>query len=188
MLVLQHCLTDQDDEVRDRVVFSLNLLEAEKRAAGGPPSSLKVLSTKEFNIPLGVLEKMLLQARRRKEPIVLKAVKEASATAAPGGAAGGKADSMSPGVGTTGDAAAQKGMAAVAAARGTEPVVPAAWQKIPPLAALGAPLTSGRAVELTGTTSAEYRIACVKHAFAEHVVFEVRCSYAVFALKCLDLD
>ena len=55
-------------------------------------------------------------------------------------------------------------------------------EKVPALAAFGPLFKSSRPVELTESET-EYVVACIKHVFAQHVVFQVRSSI-VPAVPC----
>ena len=46
-------------------------------------------------------------------------------------------------------------------------------ESLPQFASFGPVFRSSKRVELTETDVAEYVVSCVKHTFAEHVVFQV---------------
>jgi coatomer protein complex subunit gamma len=75
----------------------------------------------------------------------------------------------------------QAAQAAALAATGANPqqIYAAAMEKVPELAILGNIIKSSKPVELTESET-EYVVTCVKHIFAQHIVFQVRVVAMIF--------
>jgi coatomer subunit gamma len=72
------------------------------------------------------------------------------------------------------DGISQQATASAAISAGMDPqrVYAQAMERIPQLAALGKAFKSSKPVELTESET-EYVVACVKHVFPQHIVFQV---------------
>ena len=170
IVLLNRCLTDNDDEVRDRAIFYINMLRQEAALA-------KHLINQKQPAPLYQLEGSLLAYLQRPNPSHpfslqkdLIAVGEDPDTvqAAAAGAANPSLASSSPS-----QTSAQAPTSAAAAANGGEPVNPhlELLRSIPELASLGAIFKSCSAVSLTEAES-EYVVTVIKHILPAHVVFQ----------------
>jgi len=160
IVLLKRCLNDNDDEVRDRVVYYLNVLQGEQRQAedliladvpaplAQLEASLNAYLKSAPKAPFSV-KKHLVEVPKEEEIKEAALVEEAAAPAA-------------------------SGIAAVAAAA-KAPVVTNPYldliNSIPEFAALGPLFKSSAPVQVTEEES-EYQVSCVKHVFAEHVLFQ----------------
>ena len=171
VVLLNRCLTDNDDEVRDRAVFYVNLLTKETQLA-------RQLVNSKQQTPLFQMQQSLLAFLQRPgaaaaAPFSLhkdlvdvgedpESAEEraAAASAAPSAATAQSAAS----------AATPAGSAAAASAESINPHLEL-LRSIPELAALGAIFKSCAPVSLTEAES-EYVVVCIKHILPQHVVFQ----------------
>lgn len=161
-VLLRRCLTDNDDEVRDRVVYYLNLLEGDKKYLESSlreeiPVSLRQL---EFSLnaylkqqqktPFNIKKHIVDLPPEEKESKEKAAVEEkksadtATAVASPT-PTNGKVSLINPYL--------------------------EILSSIPDFAAYGPLFKSCKAVQITEEES-EYQVSCVKHIFPNHIVFQ----------------
>uniref|UniRef100_A0A7S1GAC4 Coatomer subunit gamma n=1 Tax=Bicosoecida sp. CB-2014 TaxID=1486930 RepID=A0A7S1GAC4_9STRA len=161
--LLARSLHDEDDEVRDRAALHLALL---RTAGDGSPGALVSCA---LPLPVTALAKAL-HAYQLRPPAGsfsfealphVEVVDDAEETAAATGGAGG------------GDGGAAFGTASrpAGAAASTDSSYADDLYKIPAFASLGPLFRSTRPSELT-ETELEYVVNCVRHVFADHVVFQ----------------
>lgn len=164
IVLLKRSLNDNDDEVRDRSAFYLNILE------NGHGKSLGKPLFDDSNTPeLADLELSLqtyLDANDKQESFdltkhMIKAEEEAPPREEKGGMMGG-------------GGIADNTLAAVASGKASAaPVNPYldTLKSIPEIAALGPLFKSCPPVEVTESET-EYVISCIKHIYREHIVFQ----------------
>ncbi|XP_014673414.1 PREDICTED: coatomer subunit gamma-2-like [Priapulus caudatus] len=166
LVLLRRCLLDTDDEVRDRAIFYVNLLEQRERQL----NCAYILTGLQVSV-VG-LEKALhhYTLDPRETPFDLKAVplETQPLTAEPARAAA---------TGSARAAGATAGGVDVAAAAATrQDVFAEQLAAIPAFADLGTLFrSSSPPAELTESET-EYVVRCVKHTFPAHVVFQFDCT------------
>lgn len=166
-ILLQRCLHDNDDEVRDRATFFLNILERDQELA-------QQLISDGLPVPLENLEYCLKEYQQNPAdtPFSLASVpttpigptpEEISAAAIKGGGKGRPSERP----------AAAMAAAAAPAESGYEETL----SGIPQLASLqlGPLFRSTPPRELTESET-EYVVNCVKHIFGRHIVFQFNCT------------
>eukprot|EP01087_Luapelamoeba_hula_P006403 TRINITY_DN1648_c1_g2_i1.p1 TRINITY_DN1648_c1_g2~~TRINITY_DN1648_c1_g2_i1.p1 ORF type:complete len:876 (+),score=106.12 TRINITY_DN1648_c1_g2_i1:212-2839(+) len=154
LVLLQRCLHDNDDEVRDRATFYYSLLKTNH-----PLARQHILEG--FAVSLPNLERALLTYKANPSSLPFDI---SSVPAAPEPEIHTKATPTS-GFG-------------VRPAASTVSAYAEALQQIPEFASLGALFRSTKSVELTESET-EYVVNCVKHIFAEHVVFQFNCTNTI---------
>lgn len=156
-ILLSRCLHDSDDEVRDRATLYLRLLQQDQDLA-------QKLILDSLPVPLDNLERCLKEyaANPSAQPFDIAVVPVTPIAPEPSellrskyGSSQGFSSAFKPDVDSR-PAAAQ---------------LPA----IPELAALGPVFKSSAPQQLTESET-EYVVNCVKHVFAEHVVFQFNCT------------
>jgi len=173
VVLLQRCLHDNDDEVRDRATFFVAMLQSLARGEGGiggldPKKMLLPLA-----VPLDALEasaKAYLQnpsdeafsiANVTVDPEMLKkSRKAAEASAAAATTLAGGALSSEP-VSVSKPAAAAKSSDAEADL----------LSKLPQFVHVGARFASSKKVALS-ETGTEYEVSCIKHVYANHLLLQ----------------
>eukprot|EP01119_Soliformovum_irregulare_P006120 TRINITY_DN1789_c0_g1_i1.p1 TRINITY_DN1789_c0_g1~~TRINITY_DN1789_c0_g1_i1.p1 ORF type:complete len:880 (+),score=318.49 TRINITY_DN1789_c0_g1_i1:276-2642(+) len=152
IILLRRCLSDNDDEVRDRAAFYLRVLEEEPAGRKG------ILD--EFYIPIPNLEKALLEYQKNPSAtpfdasrVSLTPVKETPKPNSLGGPV--KATAASP----------------QAAVQPSAPPASVLLASIPQLANIGTLFASSKAIELTESET-EYVVTCTKHIFPAHLVLQ----------------
>ena len=166
LVLLRRCLYDNDDEVRDRAAFFVSALQEQTaRVEQAGEEEMSTGDPSKFNTPLGALEQSLRQyvAGPASSAFDISAVDhtpEAPPTPKRGAGAGKKkaAEVAAPVV--TVDAQLEQAKQEVSA--------------MPQFARFGPVFKSVAAAELTEAET-EYAVSCVKHVFAEHVVFHFKC-------------
>ncbi|XP_065829385.1 coatomer subunit gamma-2-like [Oscarella lobularis] len=166
IVLLSRCLVDEDDEVRDRATFYKTVLEQKEKAL----TSQFILNS--LNVSVVGLERALhqyVQEPASDVPFDLKTVPLAT-TLLPGDSARG---GMEAGAGAGAGGSAGK-PTPVAASR--QDVYAEQLGSVVEFGHLG-PLfkSSPKPVELTESET-EYVVQCVKHTFADHVVFQFDCT------------
>jgi len=158
--ILQGCLNDTDDEVRDRATIYLQTLETQPQLANS------LIVNVAMNLPLANLEEALVQYRSRPSdtPFDLNGVSLVVIEKPKKAAQKGPAPAATPAP------AAQK--APVAA---SESVYQETLGQIPQFNKLGTLFKSSKPVELTEAET-EYVVNCVKHIFQSHIVFQFNCT------------
>lgn len=148
-ILLRRCLTDSDDEVRDRATFALNLLQQMDNDA----SLAREYILDEFAVPLVNLEKALKDYRDNpsSKPFDVRSVP------------------------TVVEEPIVKKSKEKEAKKEEEISFSSVLSKIPELASCGKVFTSSQPAELTESET-EYYVTCIKHVFPEHVVFQFKCS------------
>lgn len=163
IVLLRRCLQDNDDEVRDRATFYLNVLEAKDDNL-----SNRLVTDVELLIPIANLENALQDYLRSPSttPFDITTVPTdipPEATVKAKEAAGGQKG-----------APQAKGVAPTPATSSTEGGVESyATQlaQIPQFATFGRLFKSSQPVELTESET-EYVVSCVKHLFNDRIVFQ----------------
>ena len=169
IVLLNRCLTDNDDEVRDRAIFYVNMLQKEQQTA-------RSFINQRQPAPLYQLEGSLLAYLQRahvqapfslqKDLIVVGEDPDKADERAAAGSAG-------PSTVTSPAVTSSQAPAGPAAIVNGEPVNPhlELLRSIPELASLGPIFKSCAAVSLTEAES-EYVVGCIKHVLPQHVVFQ----------------
>ncbi len=171
LVLLRRCLYDNDDEVRDRAVFFVSALTELGGTDGDEDSTTSPVLAK-FDTPLGALESSLrayvTDERFETQAFDLSAVDHTpEAPPTPKRGAGG--------------AKKKAAEAAAAPAPSVDAELEAARALVastPQFAHFGPVHKSAPAVELTEAET-EYAVACVKHVFAHHVVFQFKCANTI---------
>ena len=171
IVLLQRCLTDNDDEVRERAVYYVNILSKDIGLARScinqrPPaplyqlegSLLAYLARSQVNHPFS-LQKDLINVGP--DPDLL------DETGKPSGASAAPSTHTSPSLAPS---AAGASPSAIANGEAVNPGLEL-LRSIPELAALGPIFKSCSPVSLTEAES-EYVVVCVKHILPQHVVFQ----------------
>lgn len=166
-ILLGRCISDDDDEVRDRSILFLHLLAAKPKGAEGGGSDLK-LAQEFFSSEVPASPRVLTASLEaylkgktdvpfdvKKHLVEVKEIVEESEDT--------KGDSKSGGRGGP--------AAMVAAMKPQKEIYAEILNKVPYLATLGPLFKSSRPVELTESET-EYVVTCVKHVYKEHVVFQ----------------
>jgi coatomer protein complex subunit gamma len=174
-ILLRRCLTDGDDEVRDRATLYLRLMEKDIDYAK------EIILNTAMKPSLWSIESALLDIRRNPQKPVdfssfitgwershgLELTKE--------GPVGGVSAGPTPGSGPAASAAHKDSGASTTTEKTSAPVNPV--KQFPPqLAHLGAPFkSSAKPVELTEPET-EYVVNCIKHTFPNHILFQFNCT------------
>jgi coatomer protein complex subunit gamma len=209
VVLLRRCLHDNDDEVRDRATFYLSVLgaaaaQAAAAAAGGaaeeggdaadappPPSPELAQATCLLVEGAGLAASVpALEAALRAylggatdKPFALAAVPVEGSDAAAAAAlrAGVKPPPGAPGGAAASSRAAKAAAAAAADAASRAPAASEAaalLNAIPAFATFGQLFKSSVPIQLTEEET-EYKVACTKHVFAQHVVFQFACQNTI---------
>lgn len=158
IVVLKRCIHENDDEVRDRAVFYLSVLQS------GDEEQIKYLITQEFAVPISILEYGLNQYKPTAEkPFSLDELPQDLPQQKLEVSKGSK-------LSTDYDVESPKRLSLESPQTG-QGFYPKIFQTIPQLAKLGKPFKSCKPVELTEQET-EYVVSCVKHIFAQHIVFQ----------------
>ncbi|KAJ3417379.1 Coatomer subunit gamma-2 [Chytridiales sp. JEL 0842] len=174
-VLLTRALDDNDDEVRDRAAMFLRILARDDLC--------KQYASDKSSFSWASLERNLLTYLETPEahaspfdissvPTVTKAQEEAEKQRQKAAIQ----DNLGTSLKTTA-AASQKAQAAAAAAvdsANPQKAYATAMERIPQLAVLGDIFKSSKAIELTESET-EYVVTCVKHIFAQHIVFQFNC-------------
>ena len=176
--LLNRCLDDPDDEVRDRAVMYLKLLTTERESNDGLPSitddSTFVFENLEQQLVNYIADQnALLQPFDMKTvPLITKAqedaVKQRSRNAQSQFAQAAGLAPQTP----KSDTSIKGAAAAVQTVGGYKD---AAIEAMPEFSSFGPLFRSSTRVELTETDVAEYVVSCTKHMFKEHIVFQFLC-------------
>jgi coatomer protein complex subunit gamma len=171
LVLLRRCLYDNDDEVRDRAVFFVAALQEQSlrvEQGGEEQGALTQTDHAGFDTPLGALERSLREyvagpASSAFDVSAVDHTPEAPPTPKQGtGPKKKQAETAAPVV--TVDAQLELAKAEVSA--------------MPQFARFGSVFKSVAAVALTEAET-EYAVVCVKHIFAEHVVFQFKCTNTI---------
>jgi coatomer subunit gamma len=179
IVLLKRCLLDSDDEVRDRAVISLKLLERQNEADsehdGKDNATAAVLrdlvGLTKFQTPLVnlqiALEAYKLQGDAAKKPFDISSVPmEVHLSKKQRAARRAEVEAK-----RQREIAQQRAAAAAGDAEAALMVYAEQLQRIPQFAELGKLWSSSKAQQLTEAET-EYRVTCVKHIFSEHVVLQ----------------
>lgn len=160
LVLLERCLLDTDDEVRDRATYYLNILQQQQVAL----NSLYILNA--LQVSLVGLEKALHQYSLEPldTPFDIKTVPLASTPIT----AEDRKRSLTPDV-----APSAKATEKIAASR--QDVLAEQLAAIPEFAQLGQPFKSSPPSQLTELET-EYVVQCIKHVFHNHIVFQFDCT------------
>ena len=160
IVLLNRCVFDTDDEVRDRCAMYVALLES---GLDGPEAAMFL---DESPLPLYNLEEALLeyQATPSRTPFDLAAVEpDVVRPGKHGVAPGSTAGSDGP--------VAPESMAGLSGSSGPSASAAELIASVPELASLGAPYASSKPCKLTEDET-EYQVNVIKHAFASAVVLQ----------------
>ncbi|SGY80461.1 BQ5605_C008g05393 [Microbotryum silenes-dioicae] len=173
-VLLTRCLDDVDDEVRDRAAFNLKLMKDDPLATtfvrDDSTFSLEVLEAK--------LEKYVADPDASSEPFDLATIPKVSKTQSLQAALRAQSEALS--IVATGSAGIESNGGDAHGGANGQPATAAESQslyasqlaEIPELTGYGPVLRStAKPLELTERET-EYVVTCVKHLFAEHVVFQ----------------
>lgn len=174
LILLNRCLYDNDDEVRDRATFYLNVLggDGEESVVADADNAAEFLM-EELDVPLANLESSLRAYEPSESPFDLAAV--------PKEVKGQPLAERKAGAGKKGAKEAQR---AAAGANGVAPgaATSDAYTKllngIPEFAEFGQLFRSTAPVELTEAET-EYSVSCVKHVYPAHLVFQFNCTNTI---------
>lgn len=166
IVLLKRCVHDNDDEVRDRATFYLQVLEGQDK-----DQSVKLVTDVELNLPLGNLETALHEHMKHPSATPFdvttvsteeeeQPIKEKKKEVGGGGVGGGARPS---GDKTAEDRASNDQPADTSYA--------AQLAQIPQFASFGRLYKTSPSVELTESET-EYVVSCVKHIFSDHIVFQ----------------
>lgn len=160
LVLLQRCLLDTDDEVRDRATYYLNVLEQNQKAL----NSVYILNALQVSI-VG-LEKALHQYTLdpSETPFDMKTVPLATQPIT----AEERKRSLTPDV-----APVSKPSEKVAASR--QDILAEQLATIPEFSSLGPLFKSSTPTQLTELET-EYVVQCIKHTFHSHIVFQFDCT------------
>ncbi|KAK4057946.1 coatomer subunit gamma [Microbotryomycetes sp. JL221] len=167
-VLLTRCLDDVDDEVRDRAAFNLKLMDDEPLA--------DEFIRDESTFSLDALESSLATyvaegAAAASQPFDFTAIPKVSKEQAIENALRARSDAVNS-VAIASDAAGVTAPATQPSAAETQSLYAKQLAEVPELASYGNVLkSSAKPVELTESET-EYVVTCVKHIFAEHVVFQ----------------
>jgi len=169
VVLLQRCLYDNDDEVRDRATFFVALLKSMDSPGGLGGLEPNTLVMEKLGVPLQALEDSLRQymTAPSDDPFTLAGVtvdaeylaKERKAAAATAKKEAAMAEPASPGV-------------AAAALEKKETQEADLLNKMPQFVHLGPRFCSSKKVPLS-ETGTEYEIGCVKHVYANHMLLQI---------------
>lgn len=167
--LLKRSLVDDDDEVRDRAMVSIQLLRDDDSRA--------VNSIMNEHLPMSwnALEKSLRAYQLRPADgalslVSLPHVEEDKPTASSSHASNSSSSGDGDGGGFSSNSSMDDLSSSVATKTTSQDYAETLY-KIPEFAMLGALFRSSVSVPLTESES-EYRVTCVKHIFSEHVVFQ----------------
>ncbi|KAL8292151.1 hypothetical protein RQP46_001617 [Phenoliferia psychrophenolica] len=174
-VLLTRCLDDVDDEVRDRAAFNLKLM-------GDEPLANSFIRD-ESTFSLGALESKLIayigDADASAAPFDFDAIPKVSKEQSLENSLRARAEAVSSVASTSeleGSGAKGQSAAESQSAYATQ------LSEVPELASYGPVLkSSSKPVELTESET-EYVVACVKHVFAEHIVFQFNIKNTVDAV------
>jgi len=169
IVLLQRCLHDNDDEVRDRATFFVAMLQGLARGESGVGGVDAKTMLQPLPVPLEALEasiKTYMAAPSETpfsladvtvDPELLKKERKAAAqSAAAAAATGAVVEAVSP--------------ARPAAARTTDSEADL-LSKLPQFVHLGTRFTSSKKVALS-ETGTEYEVSCSKHVYANHILLQ----------------
>lgn len=167
-VLLKRCMTDVDDEVRDRATVLSSMLAGTEGAIGvlSHPTQARALIATPLTTPLPQLDASLaayLAAGDFSSPFGLDKLVSYREPVANSVASSISADLDGP----------KSGLLAAVSNATREEVNPhlATLNSIPEIAALGPVFRSSKAVELTEAES-EFGVACIKHIYENHVVLQ----------------
>tara|TARA_B110001452_G_C15234777_1_gene427535 strand:+ start:149 stop:2038 length:1890 start_codon:yes stop_codon:yes gene_type:complete len=170
VVLLQRCLYDNDDEVRDRATFFVALLKSMESADGLGGLEPQSLVMEKLAVPLEALEsscKTYMQAPSAKpftladvtvDPELLVRERKAAAAAAKASA---KSDGIEP---------ASPSVTAASAEKRADQEADL-LSKMPQFVHLGPRFTSSKKVPLS-ETGTEYEISVIKHVYANHILLQ----------------
>jgi coatomer protein complex subunit gamma len=167
-VILRRTMQDLDDEVRDRAVFYLRVLEQKDE------DLITRFIIEDLAVNVKNLEQFAasyLQQPSHSQPLDISAVPVA--------------DIQQP---ASGEKPAEEAEVQPKPAKST-PETPTTQNLSalhPKLAHIGIPFKSAKAVKLSESDS-DYVVACIKHTFADHVVFQFNCTNKVSSQKLHDV-
>eukprot|EP01133_Synstelium_polycarpum_P003463 gene3463-3939_t len=165
MILIQQCLNDEDDEVRDRATLYLRLFRE------GNNNLLTKLLLEDVPVPLINLQRSLeafIEAGPT-EPFDMSSVSNVIEALSPVVSGNRQTTAQSSGSNTPSRTPAST--TGVDKNKTMSDLYASQLSAIPQFAEYGAILKSSEAVELTETET-EYVVVCVKHIFTEHIVFQ----------------
>lgn len=156
MVLLEHCLLDNNDEVRDRALLYLEVLKQKQKAL----SSAYILNP--LSVSVVGLERALVQycSQPNEQPFDIKTVPIETAP------------SLAEGPRSIGEATPGASVQKATPAASRQDIFAEQLGAIPEFSKLG-PLfkSSDKPLELTESET-EYVVRCIKHTFANHIVFQ----------------
>jgi coatomer protein complex subunit gamma len=155
IVLLQRSLADDDDEVRDRATVSLSMLKLQDPSVAAAANEKLPMDWASLNAAVAAYS-----ARPANGPLTFDSLPHMEVPAEP---------VPLPSASTA--AATAKKPAGPTAAAPVENSAAEALYKVPEFATLGGLFRSTKQVNLTESES-EYVVTCIKHIFAEHVVFQ----------------
>ncbi|KAI9102708.1 adaptin N terminal region-domain-containing protein [Phlyctochytrium arcticum] len=177
-VLLTRCLDDNEDEVRDRAVMYLRILENEglckRYVANESTFSWPILETNLVSYlssdsahdePFDISTIPVITRDQDNKQNSQRSIASADASSARLGSNGSSAAVPSSGAGRVADSTDAGEYQSRFAAE---------MQKVPELAGLGPLFRSSKAIELTESET-EYVVTCIKHVFKEHIVFQFDC-------------
>ncbi|TPX31608.1 hypothetical protein SmJEL517_g05105 [Synchytrium microbalum] len=190
-VLLNRCLDDVDDEVRDRAALYLSILEspdlckkyiANETTYSWPSLERNLMTylnnTSAHNHPFDIsTTPVVTKAQEESERMRVKAANQDAIMGVPTQSAPTSSISGTPSSAPTSRGGASQGGVSSAPATGgdIQSMYAGQMEKIPQLAALGPLFKSSKAVELT-EAELEYVVTCIKHVFSEHLVLQFNCT------------
>lgn len=183
LVILKRTTQDNDDEVRDRAVFYLRILQS------GDESLIKNYIIDDLVVHIGNLESALTQylataANKGIDAFDISKVPTSVAEATPPASSNDTDEEEEEHVLTTKKAyAGQKQQQLQAkgdssASLSSSALVAAPLRTVPQIANLGVPLKSSKPTKLS-EIDGDYVVNCFKHIFKDHIVFQFQCTNKV---------
>lgn len=167
--LMKRCLSDNDDEVRDRAVFYLNLIDKESEFYTAPAQASSLLAN-NFEASLVDLEFSLQVYLQQGENADAFSLSKHMLQVASDDADKQAEEEEAPGNKRKGGAASASASNSKRASAGVNPYLEV-LNSVPEFADLGKLISSSQPTELT-ESEAEYVVTCVKHIYPEHVVLQ----------------
>ncbi|ORY66956.1 coatomer subunit gamma [Leucosporidium creatinivorum] len=177
-VLLTRCLDDVDDEVRDRAAFNLKLMGDEPLAN----SFIRDESTFSLDALEAKLTNYIADSDASSAPFDFNAVPKVSKEQSLENALRARSEAVNS-VATASDATGVDASTARPSAAQSQSAYAKQLAEVPELASYGPVLkSSAKPVELTESET-EYVVSCVKHIFAEHIVFQFNIRNTVDAVQ-----
>jgi len=166
VILLQRCLYDNDDEVRDRATFYVKVLQSS-------PEMIRKFVTEDFKVPIVNLEKSLVEYQKNPSlnpfdiqnvPLNIQQTEIAKKVVQ----SGGRSIPLSPAVNSSSSDLSSK----------SEDTYSSLLASIPQFANLGPLFKSTKPIELTESET-EYVVNVVKHIFNDHILLQFNCTNTI---------